>query len=167
MKYHKIAVGIVEHKGKILFIKRVKEPFKDTLILPGGKLDKGETFEDALEREILEEIGLKIKQKKFVGQYDELVYNSGVATHKHEIMIYFVAPTSFNYKDSEEGKVYAIDMQQIPAKKKEINPSDYRMLERVLFENQKGFKTKISVEKTNGGYNILSEEDVTALQCNK
>jgi len=151
----RIVVGIVEFKNNILFIKRVKEPFKDTLILPGGKVDNGETLDQALEREILEET----KSKEPIGYYDEVVYSNGEPTHRHELTIYHVVPISFNYKDSKEGHVLKITIPRIPHRKDEINPSDYRMLERFLIQKQTGFRAKIEVEKLDRGYRILSEQD--------
>ncbi len=50
MIYHKIVVGIIEYKNNLLFIKRSKKPFKNTLVLPGGKVEKNETIETALKR---------------------------------------------------------------------------------------------------------------------
>ena len=37
---------------------------------PGGGIDKGESFEEALEREVLEEIGCKITDITLVGMFD-------------------------------------------------------------------------------------------------
>lgn len=43
---------------KILLIKRGEEPFKDMYALPGGFLEKGETTEEAVSRELAEEAGV-------------------------------------------------------------------------------------------------------------
>ena len=51
-------------------------------------------------------------------------------------MVYNIMPTSFNYKDSLEGKIYPLEIQNIPLRKLEINPSDYRMIERFIFQKQ-------------------------------
>ena len=49
-------------KDKVLFCKRKKEPFKDRLNFVGGKVEPGETSEDAAYRELQEETGITRRQ---------------------------------------------------------------------------------------------------------
>ena len=58
--------GVDDHKSstmdekvlKILLVKRGEEPFKDMYALPGGFLEKNETAEEAVGRELAEEAGV-------------------------------------------------------------------------------------------------------------
>lgn len=63
--------AIIPYKGKILLIKRKNEPFKDYYALPGGIVEYGEKVEDALLREVEEEVNLKGKIYKLVGIYSD------------------------------------------------------------------------------------------------
>ncbi|MCD6105558.1 MAG: NUDIX domain-containing protein [Thermosipho sp. (in: Bacteria)] len=51
---------IVNEFNEVLFLKRTKEPFKNKLVPPGGKIEKNESPSQAMKREIFEETGLKI-----------------------------------------------------------------------------------------------------------
>lgn len=52
------AVGALIRSGeRILFLRRAREPGYGLLDVPGGFVDPGETFEEALRRECMEEIG--------------------------------------------------------------------------------------------------------------
>lgn len=57
-----VAAGLVWKKGKVLIAKRPKgshlEGFWE---FPGGKQEDGEGLEDCLERELMEELGLKVR----------------------------------------------------------------------------------------------------------
>jgi len=74
------AVGalIVDEQEQMLFIVRGKEPGKGKLGLPGGFVDAGETAEQALVREIYEEVGLKIVRYEFLASFPNSYAFSGV-----------------------------------------------------------------------------------------
>jgi 8-oxo-dGTP diphosphatase len=57
-----IAVGaIVVRDNKVLLVKRSQSPGQGLWAIPGGRVELGETLQQAAEREILEETGLKIR----------------------------------------------------------------------------------------------------------
>ena len=54
----------IEYKKKFLLLQRQdNKPYEGTWGLPGGKRDKGETIEECITREILEETGFKVETK--------------------------------------------------------------------------------------------------------
>lgn len=59
--------ALIRKNNKILTIKRAKEPFKGIFALPGGRIEPGETKEEALCREVKEETGYKVKIIRLLG----------------------------------------------------------------------------------------------------
>jgi 8-oxo-dGTP diphosphatase len=67
-----VAVDAVIFLGKgIVLIKRKNLPFKGHYALPGGFVEIGETTEEAVRRESMEETGLKIKVLGLIGVYSD------------------------------------------------------------------------------------------------
>ena len=62
---------IEDEQGRILLIARGVEPFKGKWCLPGGKVEYGERVEAALEREMMEELGIRIGIRELVGIYSD------------------------------------------------------------------------------------------------
>jgi 8-oxo-dGTP pyrophosphatase MutT (NUDIX family) len=59
---------IFRHHGDSLQILLVHRPFQEDWSYPKGKLDEGESLEDAARREVLEETGLVCRLLQFVGE---------------------------------------------------------------------------------------------------
>lgn len=55
---------ILNRNNEVLLIKKTRGPYKGLLDFPGGTPDFDETLEQTLERELLEETGLKINHAK-------------------------------------------------------------------------------------------------------
>src|SRR6187402_901116 len=62
---------IIQDDSKVLFIKRVKDPFKGKMVFPGGFIKKGETVEEAAKREVKEETSLDIELDHILGVYSD------------------------------------------------------------------------------------------------
>jgi 8-oxo-dGTP diphosphatase len=62
---------ILIENGKILLIKRGREPFKGEWALPGGRIEEDETAEQCLKREMKEETGLDVEPIKLTGLYSD------------------------------------------------------------------------------------------------
>ena len=65
MKQIKVVAAIIQNENKILATKRGYGEFINMWEFPGGKIEPGETKEDALIREIKEELNIKINIDKF------------------------------------------------------------------------------------------------------
>lgn len=54
----------------VLLIRRGHEPYKDCWAFPGGFMNMDETLEQCAARELMEETGLEVRARHFVGIYD-------------------------------------------------------------------------------------------------
>lgn len=56
----------IEYRGQLLVLRRNKEPGLGLLDLPGGFVDPGESAEEALSREIQEELGISVGSLEYL-----------------------------------------------------------------------------------------------------
>ena len=62
---------IYNDKNEVLLLRRNEDGRRKTWAMPGGKVDKGETFDEALSREVMEELGVEIESAKpFIAKPD-------------------------------------------------------------------------------------------------
>lgn len=66
MKTIKVVAAIIIHKNKIFATQRGYGEFKDGWEFPGGKVEPGETPQEALVREIREELDTEIEVQSFL-----------------------------------------------------------------------------------------------------
>jgi 8-oxo-dGTP diphosphatase len=93
MKPPKIPILIVDafikKNKKYLVIKRAKNVEVGTWETPGGKVDSNERLEDALKREIEEELGIRIKINKFLGWGQGFNCYHKKGYYIHRFVLYF------------------------------------------------------------------------------
>jgi len=88
------AAIIRNKKGEVLFTRRAQNPSKGMLDLPGGFVDHNESVEDALIREIKEELNLEVKSLSYWKSFPNEYLYGGLIYYTVD-MIYFCEVESF------------------------------------------------------------------------
>jgi ADP-ribose pyrophosphatase YjhB (NUDIX family) len=80
--------GIVLRKGRVLLIRRGKEPLRGEWVVPGGTVEAGETLEGALVREMLEETGILVRPRETVAVFDRILRRGRRIAYHYVIVDY-------------------------------------------------------------------------------
>lgn len=83
-----VSAGIFRD-GKILLVRRAREPARGVYTFPGGRVEFGESLTEALTREIREETGLVIEIVGLAGYREALPPRTG--GHGHFVVLPFAA----------------------------------------------------------------------------
>src|ERR1700737_4940539 len=84
--------GVVIENGRALLIRRGSEPLLGEWSIPGGSLELGETLEEGVAREILEETGLEVRVLELIEVFDRIYVEStaGAAPEKKGPRFHYV-----------------------------------------------------------------------------
>jgi len=106
--------GVIFEKGKILLVRRAIYPFQNYWVLPGGHVEYGERVEQAIKREMKEELGLSIKIKKLIGVYS----NPKRDPRYHTVsIVYLCQRTRGKIKLNQEGSEFKFfSLKNLPRK---------------------------------------------------
>lgn len=74
----------------VLLIRRGQEPLKGEWSLPGGAVELGETLEEALRREVLEETGLAVEPVEVVKAFDRIARDAQGRVRYHYVLVDFL-----------------------------------------------------------------------------
>jgi NADH pyrophosphatase NudC (nudix superfamily) len=116
-----VAALVTDGTGKLMLVTRGVEPDYGKLDLPGGFVDPGETVENAVHRELEEELGLKIKSMRYLGSAPNEYVFSGFTVFTIDFAFEVVAESLENLKpmdDILDYRFYAeneFDYDDIPA----------------------------------------------------
>ena len=109
-----LAIGavILDEREKILLIKRKSNTDKNKVYVGegiwstvGGKVDFGESIEDALKREVKEEIGIEPRIEKFIGYSEQILENGST----HWFLFHFLCRIDEDPKIMEPEKIEKIE----------------------------------------------------------
>jgi ADP-ribose pyrophosphatase YjhB (NUDIX family) len=86
--------AVIVHKQKILLIRRGQEPLKGHWSLPGGCLELGETLEQGVRREVLEETGLDVHPVEIIATFDRIHRDEQESVRYHYVLVDFLCTVS-------------------------------------------------------------------------
>ena len=129
--------GVLIHGGKVLLIRRGKEPLRGRWVVPGGTVELGETLEEALVREMREETGLTIEPAGLLTVFDRIQSGSGRVDYHYVIVDYvcrYVAGEARAGSDAEAVAWAGLDELEpydLPAKALEVVQDAFARSERL------------------------------------
>lgn len=100
---------LLEDNDKILLQNRVKEDWQG-YALPGGHVEPGEMFVDAVIREMQEETGLEIRNPRLVG-----VKQFPIEDGRYVVLLFKATQWSGTLKSSDEGTMEWLEYSRLPA----------------------------------------------------
>jgi ADP-ribose pyrophosphatase YjhB (NUDIX family) len=82
--------GIVLNEGKVLLVKRGKQPGYGKWSIPGGMVELGETLSEAIKREVLEECGIEIELADVVAVLERVIRREDERVRYHYVLVDFL-----------------------------------------------------------------------------
>jgi len=147
-----IVGGVVVNDGKILFIERIKEPYKDYWSIPGGKLDFGESVKECAVREFKEETNIDTEFERIGGVAHEIIEENGKELGHYDIYVCKLKPLHLNHKEMYEGKLRWIAINDL--EKEKIIPSDVLMIKEFILKDNKANVWNVKMIKKGDKYSV-------------
>lgn len=79
--------GVLIHDNRVLLVRRATEPLKGEWSIPGGLVELGETLRDAVQREVLEETGLRIEPGEVLDLFDSIWRDANGRCQYHYVLV--------------------------------------------------------------------------------
>jgi 8-oxo-dGTP diphosphatase len=127
--------GVVVRDGRVLLIRRGKQPLYGRWIVPGGTVELGETLEQAVVREIREETGLEVEPLEMLTAFDRIEREGGTVLYHFVIVDYVCRYRSGEARAGSDALEVAwatrseLAAYDLPAKAQEVIDDAFRRLE--------------------------------------
>ena len=134
-----LSVGaILVRDGEVLIVKRGAEPGLGRWSVPGGAVELGESIEDAIKRETVEETGLTVSPSKLVGYHEYVGRDADRSIRFHYVIVYwqceYVEGEAEPSSDVDETEW--VDFEEL--KGYDITDGTLKMLHRVMDWREEG-----------------------------
>ncbi len=130
-----IGVGAVieDGAGRVLLVKHIRERggfWRGKWICPGGKLEFGETIEEGIKREVMEETQLEIDLVTPLPPFDTIVESNGEASFHIIYIDYRARVTGGRLKVGDDvGEAVWVERKRIPEIWEELHDDTKRLLQ--------------------------------------
>ncbi len=86
-----VGAVITNSAGEVLLVRRGKPPRAGQWSIPGGRIEWGETVQQALLREVMEETGLAVRISRLIDVVDLVMRDASETVIGHYVLIDFAA----------------------------------------------------------------------------
>jgi 8-oxo-dGTP diphosphatase len=94
--------GVVVERGRVLLVRRGREPLKGKWSIPGGMVELGEDLRRGVRREIREETGIHVKPLAVLSVLDRIVRQRGRVRYHYVIVDYACRRSSGRLRPSSD-----------------------------------------------------------------
>ena len=123
-----IAITILKHEDKFLFLKRRNPPYENLWSMVGGKISLGEHIRDAAIREVIEETGAsRVTNYEYRGMVSERLVKPDGTLSAHFLIFVNYAEISSYIENHREGTLSLFSENEIPSLEPDFLPSDFQM----------------------------------------
>ncbi len=143
-----VVLGIVEKEDKILLIQRERGDFIGLWGIPGGKVEECEHIDEAVKREMLEEIGIDMKFRELLGVSSEIMHDKNSTS-----LLYICLLNMDNSVEIENPEFrYKWFSKEDIEKATDIIESDKKFIEEFYIKRNKNYLKMDCYRKENGEY---------------
>jgi len=108
--------GVVILRGRVVLVRRGKEPLRGRWLIPGGAVEAGETLKEAVVREVEEETGLLVRPREMLAVLDRIEREEGVVQFHFVIVDYRCQYLSGSLRaGSDAEEVALVALEELPA----------------------------------------------------
>ncbi|MDD5285033.1 MAG: NUDIX domain-containing protein [Desulfuromonadaceae bacterium] len=132
-----VVAVIVNNSGEVLLTKRNIPPFLGEWVMPGGKIDLGEQIVSAIQREVMEEVGLTVEVQNLLDVFEHVTPGEH---HYHFVILYYRCHPLSN--DIIQNEAEVSEARWVPSEKL----SNYKMPEGTRYILEKLFPEPIYCE---------------------
>jgi ADP-ribose pyrophosphatase YjhB (NUDIX family) len=124
--------GVLVHEGRVLLVRRGKEPLYGRWVVPGGTVELGEPLDEALAREMREETGLEVEPLELITVFDRIERDGGQVLYHYVIVDYLCRWLSGEARAASDALEVAwaapdeLDRYDLPAKALEVVQEAFR-----------------------------------------
>ncbi|MCF7898758.1 MAG: NUDIX domain-containing protein [Candidatus Pacebacteria bacterium] len=101
---HTGVYGIYIKNNSVLMIKKSRGPYEGLYDLPGGRMEQGETMEEGLKREFIEEVGCELTSQTFLSENEYTTPDYMGKPFRHFGTYFIVTISSENIKTVADGE---------------------------------------------------------------
>lgn len=127
-----VGVGaVLIWEGRVLLIRRGKEPLRGRWVVPGGTVELGETLEEALVREVQEETGVTVRPQDVLLVFDRIEREGGEVRYHYVIVDYLCEYLSGEPRAGSDAEAVAlVAPEDLPAY--DLPPLAIQVVQRAL-----------------------------------
>ena len=125
-----IAITILKHEDKFVFLKRRNPPYENLWSMVGGKVSLGEHIRDAAIREVIEETRASgITNYEYRGMVSERLVETDGSLSSHFLIFVNYAEISSYVENHREGTLSLFSEKEISSLEPQFLPSDFQMFQ--------------------------------------
>jgi 8-oxo-dGTP pyrophosphatase MutT (NUDIX family) len=157
-----IAITILSHNDRYLFLKRRNPPYEGLWSLVGGKITLGEHIQAAAVREVMEETGTtKVQFYEYRGMVSERLVDSMNTLTAHFLIFVGHAFVEDFKLDNREGDLSLFTRKEIELNSSCFLPSDFEMFKRFREKNRGPQMHEAELLHDKNGYHLVYYRAIT------